>query len=210
MQKNLRATHYADGSPIQEVSSNWGELPAGTKAFCWPNNDSTYADSYGALYTWNAAMDGAGSNDSNPGEVQGVCPDGWHLPSDQEWQELEIFIGMTPEEADSIGFNRERGEGFGGRLKEVGYLHWRNPNSDATNYTGFTAVAAGRRGPDGGFRSLSRSASFWTSTEFSPSNAWSRGLNYNNSYINRSNDGKGDGASVRCLKNEPATKSDER
>ena len=210
MKKNLRVTHYADGRPIQEVSSNWGELPAGSKAYCWPNNDSTYADPYGALYTWGAAMDGAGSDDSNPGEVQGVCPDGWHLPSDKEWQELEVFIGMTPEEADSAGYNRERGDGFGGRLKEGGYLHWRNPNSDASNYTGFTAVAAGRRGPDGGFRSLSRSASFWTSTEFAPANAWSRGLNYNNSYINRSSDGKGDGASVRCVKNEPVTKSNER
>ncbi len=107
MKKNLRVTHYADGRPIQEVLSGWEDLPAGSKAFGWPYDDSTYADPYGALYTWSAAMDGAGSNDSNPGEVQGVCPDGWHLPSDQEWQELEVFIGMTPAEADSIGFNRE-------------------------------------------------------------------------------------------------------
>jgi len=210
MKKNLRVTHYPDGRPIQEVGSDWGELQAGSKAYCWPYNDSTYADPYGALYTWDAAMDGAGSDDFNPGEVQGVCPDGWHLPSDQEWKEMEVFIGMTPAEADSVGFNRERGEGFGGRLKEVGYLHWRNPNSDATNYTGFSAVASGNRGPGGGFRSVGRYAIFWTSTEYAPDNAWSRGLNFNNSYINRSYDRKGDGASVRCVKNEPVTKSNER
>ena len=206
---NLRVTHYADGRPIQEVKANWMGLQAGSKAYCWQYNDSTYADPYGALYTWSTAMDGAGSNDSNPGEVQGVCPDGWHLPSDQEWQEMEIFIGMDPAEADSLGF-RERGEGLGGRLKEPGNKHWRNPNKDATNFAGFSAVAGGHRSINGSFRNLSRSANFWTSTEFNVSNSWTRGLNYNNSYIRRGYDTQGNGESVRCVKNETDTKSTEK
>ena len=210
MKKNLRVRHYADGRAIPEVLVDWLELPAGTKAYCWPYNDSTNADPYGALYTWSAAMDGAGSNDSNPGEVQGVCPDGWHMPSDQEWKELELFIGMNPAEVDSVGFNRNRGEGFGGRLKEVGYLHWRNPNTQANNYTGFTAVAGGNRQIDGNFRSLKRNATFWTSTEFDESSSWTRGLNYNNSNIGRNSTSMGNGASVRCIKNETVTKSSEK
>jgi len=209
MKKNLRVTHYADGRPIPEVISDWVGLSTGSKAYCWQYNDSTYADPYGALYTWSAAMDGAGSNDSNPGEVQGVCPDGWHLPSDQEWQEMEIFIGMDPAEADSLSYG-ERGEGLGGRLKETGYKHWRNPNSEATNFTGFTAVAGGTRGIDGRFRSLGRNATYWTSWEFNSTNAWIRGLNYNNSYIRRGYDTKGNGVSVRCVKDEDVTKSNEK
>ncbi len=210
MKKNLRVTHYTDGRPIPEVRIDWLEVPAGTRAYCWPNNDSTYADPYGALYTWSAAMDGAGSNDSNPGEVQGVCPDGWHMPSDLEWKELELFIGMDPAEVDSVGFNRNRGNGFGGRLKEVGYLHWRNPNTEATNYTGFTAVGGGLRNIDGNFRSLNRNATYWTSAEFNELSSWTRGLSYNNSNIGRDNDSKGNGASVRCIKNEIVTKSSEK
>jgi len=209
MAKNLRVTHYADGRPIQEVRLNWTGLPAGSKAYCWQYNDSTYADPYGALYTWSAAMDGAVSNDSNPGEVQGVCPDGWHLPSDLEWKEMEIFIGMDPAEADTLAY-RGRGEGLGGRLKETGYNHWRNPNSEATNYTGFSAVASGYRRIDGNFRSLGRNATFWTSAEFNTTNAWARGLNYNNSWIRRGYDSKGNGVSVRCVKNEINTKSTEK
>lgn len=211
MKENLRVTHYADGRPIHEETRNWGALPAGFKAYCWQYNDPvSYADPYGALYNWAAAMDGAESNDSNPGEVQGVCPDGWHLPSDLEWKEMEIFIGMDPAEVDTTSVSlRERGEGFGGRLKEPGYAHWRNPNSSATNFTGFSAVAGGHRVIDGSFRSLGRSASFWTSTKFNTSSVWARGLNFNNSYIRRGYDNMGNGASVRCVKNSSDSKSSE-
>jgi uncharacterized protein (TIGR02145 family) len=210
MKENLRVTHYADGRPIQEEVWNWGELPAGYRAYCWQNNDSaSWADPYGALYTWGGAMDGAGSNDSNPGEVQGVCPDGWHLPSDQEWQEMELFLGMDPAEVDTLGL-RERGDGFGGRLKEIGYKYWRNPNSEATNFTGFSAVGSGFRQIDGIFRNLGRTATFWTSTEFNTANIWTRGLNYNNSWIRRGYDYKGSGFSVRCVKNESDTKSSQK
>ena len=95
-------------------------------------------------------------------------------------------------------------------MKEVGFLHWRNPNSEATNYTGFTAVGGGLRTIDGNFRSLRRNATFWTSTEFNETKSWTRGLSYNNSNIGRNNDSKGNGASVRCIKNETVTKSSEK
>ena len=202
MKKNLRVTRYADGTPINEIVTDWVSLSHESKAYCWYNNDSSsYADPYGALYTWSAAMNGVVSSDQNPSEVQGVCPYGWHLPSDQEWQEMEISLGMDPGEADTLGL-RERGEGLGGWLKGVGYLHWRNPNTGASNVSGFTAVAGGYRSVSGSFRSLKRSANFWTSTEFNPTNALDRRLNYSNSYINRGYTSLANGASVRCVKDD--------
>ena len=132
------------------------------------------------------------------------------MPSDLDWKELELFIGMDPAEVDSVGFNRNRGKGFGGRLKEVGYLHWRNPNTGANNYTGFTVVGGGLRRIDGNFWSLSRNATIWTSTESDNSSSWSRGLSYNDTNIRRSSDSKGNGASIRCIKNETVTKSSEK
>ncbi len=92
MAENLKTTRYADGSdiPLVEGSVEWDALTATGKAYCWYDNSTTNRDIYGGLYTWSAAMNGAASSEANPSGVQGVCPDGWHLPSDAEWKELEI------------------------------------------------------------------------------------------------------------------------
>src|SRR5690554_404167 len=79
---------------------------------------------YGVLYNWTAAMDGEASSTTNPSGVQGVCPAGWHLPSDAEWTELTDYLTSDA----------------GGKLKETGTTHWNSPNSRATNETGFTAL----------------------------------------------------------------------
>ena len=102
MKRNLEVTHYADGTPIPliEDSTEWDALLETSKAYCWYDNDSSYRKSYGALYTWPAAMNGALSSDTNPSGVQGACPDGWHFPSDSEWKQLEIHLGMSQAEAD--------------------------------------------------------------------------------------------------------------
>jgi len=202
MRKNLRVTHYADGTPIPHVKENWNLLTQESKAYCWYNNSPHYAYAYGALYTWRAVMNGAESSDENPSEVQGVCPDGWHVPSDQEWQEMEIYLGMDPGEADTIVF-RDRGEDFGGMLKETGYTHWRNPNSGATNLSGFTAVGGGYRAIYGDFRNLERNAAYWTSTLYLDTDrALMRGLEFRTTYIDRDYDHFFNGASVRCIQNE--------
>lgn len=201
MKRNLRVTHYADGTPIQEVREAWNYLDVDSKAYCWYANNAVYSHAYGALYTWNATMNGAESSDKNPSEVQGVCPDGWHVPSDQEWQELEIYLGMDPAEADTIVF-RERGEDFGGKLKETSYAHWRSPNTGATNLSGLTAVPGGYRNPYGDFRYLTRSGFYWTSTLYDPDRPLVRGLSYVNTYIDRDYNNNFNAASVRCIQND--------
>ena len=83
MVNNLKTTHYADGKEITLVESNtdWEALNAEDKAYCYYNNDeNNEARTYGALYTWAAAMNAFPSSDNNPNEIQGVCPAGWHLP----------------------------------------------------------------------------------------------------------------------------------
>lgn len=109
MVNNLRTTRYSDGEQIMMVESpaEWAALNTGDRAYCYyDNNQGDEARIYGALYTWAAAMGGAASSESTPSGIQGVCPDGWHLPSDREWMELEMHPGggtSTPITPPSTG-----------------------------------------------------------------------------------------------------------
>ena len=117
MQENLRVTHYADGTavPFVENSTNWDALEWDDKAYCWYDNSVANKDIYGGLYTWAAAMNGELSSEANPSGMQGVCPNGWHLPSDSEWKQLEMYLGMSQSEADSENY---RGINEGGNVLE--------------------------------------------------------------------------------------------
>src|SRR5574344_54019 len=97
-------------------------------------------NTYGVLYNWPAAMNGAASSTTNPSGVQGVCPTGWHVPSDAEWTELTDYLGGA-----SVA---------GGKLTETGTTHWNSPNTGATNETGFTALPGGYRFSNGAFNGI--------------------------------------------------------
>ena len=203
MAENLKTTHYADGTEIPLVENNWANLNLNEKAYCFYGNDPENGDIYGVLYTWAAAMNGSSGSSSNPSEVQGVCPSGWHLPSDEEWKELEMCLGMSQAEADKSHRNVARGTDEGGKLKEAGLSHWRTPNEGATNSSGFTALPAGYMSDGGTALYQEDYAYFWTATEQSNENAWYRKLGYNHSGIFRSYEHQGrktHGLSVRCVK----------
>ncbi|MCK4981113.1 MAG: fibrobacter succinogenes major paralogous domain-containing protein, partial [Candidatus Delongbacteria bacterium] len=151
---------------------------------------------YGKLYTWAAVMNGAASSDVIQSGVQGACPDGWHVPSDAEWKELEMHLGMSQSNADDIG---NRGTDEGEKLKEIGETHWVT-NNNATNESGFTALPGGCRYDTGSFNSLGYSAYFWTTTENSTYTAWYRKLGFDYSSITRYAKEKESGHSVRCIK----------
>ncbi|OQB02256.1 MAG: Type II secretion system protein G precursor [Parcubacteria group bacterium ADurb.Bin216] len=147
---------------------------------------------YGVLYNWAAAMNG------QTGEgVQGICPSGWHLPTDAEYKTLEMYLGMTQAQADATGW---RGTDEGGKLKEAGTTHWITPNTGATNSSGFTALPAGSRSTDGSFNSIGSNTHFWSSSASSSSNAWRRLLYTSNSTVSRYYENKAYGFSVRCLR----------
>jgi uncharacterized protein (TIGR02145 family) len=185
MKENLKTTHYANGTAIPLITgnSNWEALTDTSKAYCWYDNDSaTNANTYGALYTWSAAMNGAASSSSSPSSIQGVCPTGWHLPSDDEWTTLTDYLG-----GEAVA---------GGKLKETGTTHWQSPNEGATNESGFTALPGGYRYfiPDT-FYYIGNYGYWWSSTEGVPfractclSFAWNRYLAYDSSLVFRSLD----------------------
>ncbi|MCD4792483.1 MAG: fibrobacter succinogenes major paralogous domain-containing protein [Bacteroidales bacterium] len=204
LKENLKVTRYHNGTGILLVEDHivWADLGDNNTddAYCYYNNNNEgEADTYGALYTWAAAMgDNAVSSNTNPSGVQGVCPDDWHLPSDAEWKELEMELGMTQAQADATGW---RGTDEGGKMKEAGITHWDNPNTDATNESGFTALPGGYRHYDhGDFGGLGSNSYFWSATEYDATYAWYRRLLYDNSGVNRGSSNKSYGFSVRCLR----------
>ena len=160
---------------------------------------SNYA-TYGVLYNWPAAMAGASSSSANPSGVQGVCPDGWHVPSDAEWKELEMHFGMSQTEADGTEW---RGTDEGGKLKETGTTHWYSPNTGATNESGFSSLPGGYRDNNGNYTGMGLNACFWSSAEFvSGDNAWYRILYYDRSEVGRNGCSNDYGLSVRCIRDK--------
>jgi uncharacterized protein (TIGR02145 family) len=175
MVENLKVTKYRNGNPIPNVSdgAEWNKLTTG--ACCDYDNTASYSTTYGKLYNWYAVDDS-----------RNIAPTGWHVATDAEWTILATYLG-----GDNIA---------GGKLKETGFTHWRDPNTGATNESGFTALPAGTRFVNGMFSGKDNNCGWWSATEGDLTSAWSRNLSYNASNINRSYGGKIGGLSVRCLR----------
>jgi len=195
MAENLNTSRYADGSAIPLVadSADWTKLEVDEKAYCWFDNSDSMRNIYGALYSWAAA---SGGQQVMEGEaLQGLCPDGWHLPSDEDWKTLEAFLGMGANELDRKDW---RGEGVASALKEQGYSHWDFPN-EGDNSSGFTALPNGFRSTNGSFYAYY--GAFWTANE-DPSSvdlAWFRSMLSQREKVLRERDFKGSGFAVRCV-----------
>jgi uncharacterized protein (TIGR02145 family) len=159
---------------------------------------------YGVLYNWRAAMQGAASSTSNPSGVQGACPPGWHLPSDEEVKQLEMFLGLTQNQANGNGIYR--GTNQGSRLAGSANL-W--VEGDLKNHpvavpvfgnTGFNARPGSVRALGAFGNTLGQQFTLWTATQQgSPSYAWYRGLYYTQTGIYRANIESDHGMSVRCV-----------
>jgi uncharacterized protein (TIGR02145 family) len=186
MAENLRVTHYRNGNDIPNVtdSSAWQALISG--AYCHYNNDSTNVAIYGRLYNWYAVNDN-----------RNIAPAGWHVPTDAEWKQLEMYLGMNQSETDSIYW---RGTDEGGKLKENGTIHWNSPNTGATNESGFTALPGGFRGTNATYEGIGGDAVYWSSTQASSGYAWYRYLYYYSSRAYRQNDHMYYGFSIRCVR----------
>jgi uncharacterized protein (TIGR02145 family) len=186
MKENLKTTRYRDGISIPLVTDNMTWTNLSTPGFCWYNNDvATFGTTYGALYNWYTINTGK------------LCPEGWHVPSDNEWKILEMVIGMNQTSADAAGW---RGTDEGGKLKAVSPL-WTGQNMGATNSSLFTALPSGNRTGTGIFESEGFFTDFWTST-FNPGTqfCWYRYLDSDHSQIYRVDGNKNYGTPVRCIK----------
>ena len=177
MAENLKVTHYNNGDEISYPSNeDFGSFDEGQYGVY--DNDPSNADIYGNLYNWAVV-----------GDDRGVCPEGWHVPTDEEYTVLTDYLG-----GESVA---------GGKMKEAGYEHWASPNEGATNESGFTGLPAGYRSTiTGNYYSMGGDGNFWSSSENVTYNgdAWSRLLDYNHSSVSRNSNYKRHGFSVRCLK----------
>jgi uncharacterized protein (TIGR02145 family)/uncharacterized repeat protein (TIGR02543 family) len=145
------------------------------------SGNSWNSTTYGRLYDWNAAMNGSGSSNANPSGVQGICPDGWHLPSTAEWSALVDYVGSP------AGTKLKSTSGWSG-------------DGNGTDAYGFTALAGGTY-ISGGFQSTGLVGYWWTATEGGTSTAyWWRMVNSNVGVESGSGSSKSNGYSVRCVK----------
>lgn len=176
--------------------------------YCY-ENDPAICDVYGGLYQWDEMMQYASTQGA-----KGICMDGWRLPTDNEWKELEGIadseFGVGDPEWDNWSW---RGSDVGGNLKETGTSHWNSPNAGATNNTGFTAIGGGYASGSS-FTNLGKFGMYWTSTPYSSDNAIMRGVYYALTTNMRNDYSKALAISVRCIQSNtsvnepPATPSD--
>jgi uncharacterized protein (TIGR02145 family) len=161
--------------------------------YCYNNNASNCA-TYGGLYQWNEIM----NYSITPG-TQGICPESWYIPTDNEWNILEGTVDSQYGVGDPEWLNEnERGFDAGGNLKEVGTSHWNSPNTGATNISGFTSLPGGGRTT--GYFSINLNGVYWTSSE-TGSNAWIHSQYYTKGTSARAPRSKNYAYSIRCIKN---------
>ena len=202
MTDNLRTTRYADGSTIPLGDSNSYTEPYRYAPGLNQSNEENMSNvtQYGYLYNWSAVMHVASSSTSNPSGVQGICPDGWHVPSDAEWTELTTYVKSQPNylsrgSAEHIA--KALAATWGWNSSNMTDVPGNNPSTN--NSTGFSALPAGYW--DDGTHNFGGKAYFWSATEGYYQDAY--GLEIHNDYeiVQRYNDYKYVGLSVRCIRN---------
>lgn len=172
MSENLNVERYRNGDPIPQVQDKeeWDKLTTG--AWCYYDNDESNGTTYGKIYNWYAV------NDS-----RGLAPEGWHVPSDEEWTQLTDFLGG----AQTCGQKMKTTTGW-------------DENFSGDNKSGFSALPGGYRTHDGYFSNKGRNALFWSTTEFSPERVWFRNVIGSIPDVYRPNYDKTFGLSIRCIK----------
>ena len=172
LKEDLKTTRFRDGTPIPLVtdSNKWASMTSA--AYCWYNNNPVYKENYGALYNWYAAGY--------------ACPEGWHVPTKEEWETLKNYLG---------------GWG-GGKLKDPKF--WSCPpgymmDCSGNNETGFSARPGGFRTINGGFFDIGHSVNWWSSTA-NEYGAWYIYFLSESEMITLKAIPKKPGLSVRCIK----------
>lgn len=175
MAENLATTRYRNGDPIYNVTDStlWSSQKTG--AYCRYNSFRDPSTINDKLYNWYAVTDS-----------RNIAPEGWHIPSDEEWNTLINYLG---------GMNTA-----GSKLKQKGTYFWLSPNSDATNESGFSAKAGGMINQYNVFLSLGYQGYWWSSTETDTENASYWSLTYQNGTVNTSHLLKLYGLTIRCIK----------
>jgi uncharacterized protein (TIGR02145 family) len=183
---NLRTTHFANGDSIPHIANSFDWYLAGagaTAAACDYSNSASSSLLYGSLYNSFAVQD-----------ERGLCPTGWHVPTDPEWMALEMALGMSETDANAQGF---RGTDEGAALKSSSTD---TPPWNGTNLSGLAFPPSGQRYNFGSFNGQGLVSLSWTSTSMSGTAAWARRLLEDSNQIDRSPIENGFGGTVRCIK----------
>jgi len=176
MRTNLSVTTFRNGEPIPEAQTakEWADAADNKQpAWCWYEGDGgKFGKKYGVMYNWYAV--------NHP---SGLAPEGWRVAGDEDWSQLEKFLGGNI--GAGVAIKNESGWFQGG---------------NGSNSTGFSALPGGTRLSLGMFSDIERIGSWWTATEENEDRAWERSVGYGNKDIFRSYGYKGAGYSVRCVK----------
>lgn len=196
MKENLRTTRYANGTPISQ-----GNGTSTTTAYWYyPDNNPSNKPTYGLLYNWKAVMGSSSSSSANPSGVQGICPDGWHVPSDAEWTQLTDYVSSQSEYvcgSDSTYIAKALAGTTGWSSSTNTCAVGNTPSQN--NSTGFSALPAGLY--DGDYLDFGDYALFWSATERNSDFAYNRTLGYDYAGVSRGNYfTKYLGFSVRCVR----------
>lgn len=191
LKQNLKSTHYADGTEIPFASST-----TSTPARYYVHNSDTYTDTYGYLYNWPAAMNGSGASDLTPSKTQGICPNGWHMPSTGELDQLisDVNANMS---------NRCNGANNSIAVSLASNGEWQNSGtwqqcSNIRNNTQFSAMPAGQTEKNNSF---GQEAWFWTTSYYDNGYYYAYYLSYNSSTVAHLTISPKAGCSIRCVRN---------
>ncbi len=212
MSENLKATKFPDGTAISE-DQEWDDVERNNTSYyyCWYNNDISTKDTYGAFYSFGAAVYGTAHTDGEALDtLQGICPDGWHLPRKDEWDTLVTYLRNN-----DYNYNLESGSRAEAKAISA-KTGWYGPDilapvSDgmasfdrkSNNSSGFSSIPAGMRSPYA-FNYFSKYAYWWTATQsaYSDQTAYGWKLNYNSRYSDKYSYSKDGGFNVRCVKDQ--------
>lgn len=175
MAENLKTTHYNDGTPIPLVSDGTAWTNLSTPGYCWHNDSIVYKTPYGALYNWYAA------------NTSKLAPSGWHVASYQEWIDLFTYLGFDV---------------AGGKLKETGTVHWKSPNTGATNEYGFTALPGSSRNQIGQFYTLGEGGMWWSATSMDATRSYFLLFAFDQAGASTGDVEYQTGCSVRCIRDQ--------
>lgn len=187
MSENLRVTAYKNGTKIPLITNDsiWSATNSG--AYCWYNNNPNNSSTYGALYNWFTVNTG------------NLCPDGWQVPSDEDWKYLEGSLDTKYKVDDSI-WNGTMLRGFDAGYMLKGKFGW-NSNGNGSDLYGLNALPAGECSSNRHyFRHIGNNGFWWSSTSFDSTKAWYRCLVFFDNKIIRNTHPKAMGFSVRCIK----------
>jgi uncharacterized protein (TIGR02145 family) len=201
LSSNLKVSRYRDGDLVATGLTDpaWQDASQGASAV-YPhalvagiNSQSDMVEAYGRLYNWLAVTDS-----------RGLCPAGWRVPTDEDWDELSGYIGDADYPEDVIGNAlkscRQVESPHPGDCATTVHPRWNNSVNYGTDDFGFAAFPGGLRYSNGEYLGLGEIGSWWSSTSLGDDNAWQRSIYHNSGIIDKSADIRQMGLSVRCIK----------